>query len=784
MKKLLAGIVVCTALCGFSEVERQLDAAHASSMTLDINFSSGTGYLPTGSSVFEMEFTIVDMSGGGTLFFTRGLNRYYNPPWLYSLTYTADGRWDYDYNYDTPAEGEPGTVKAGHRYKIVAKPEGLWVDGVQVCSRTPATFNVGKRLWLFDSHNSEHQHIGPYANVRIHSFKAYEPDPEKDGELVPKLDMTPCLQTDGKLVLYDKVNEVAFGGSSRLSPAITVPAPNGIGDCDALTNAFAEVARIFKANGNGRLPEILLQPGYYDVSPYAMDSGSHILVKGGCGLTFAGLGATRADTVLDGGGEAKGNGLRTVKMSYYDNYNGTTMRNMTIIGGNMTSADNGGGVWGNAGLESYCYVLDCIISNNYAKGSNGNGGGGAYGVYARNCLFAENWTSGSGGGARSCSVLSNCTFLANRAGSGGGASSGTLRDCYFEGNHASIGGGLHLGVAYHCTFVSNRTDVSSNVIRGGGQYQGSAYDCTFIGNFSSGEGGGTYGTANVRCKFIGNTGTNLGGGTSAGSSTDCFYTQNVVTGGYGGGGGAYGGVLTNCVFTANSDKKSASHYGAAVHNSTLVDCVITNETALRRIVCQSNLTRCRIADCKKSSSNDTYNFCLIGDYDNNGTHRKAVNCVIEDCACRNSKDRVARAATLVNCTIRNVTGLSNGALDTTCQNVVNTIVADCAPHDIGAANCPTMTNCVYRTVSGELTEEQAVGCWQVSNVKWAKDGPYLCDIRASSKAFNGGYWDDDIAALVGETDCAGRPRVMFGKIDIGALECQDDTLPGLMLLFR
>ncbi len=95
-----------------------------------------------------------------------------------------------------------------------------------------------------------------------------------------------------------------------------------------------------------------------------------------------------------------------------------------------------------------------------------------------------------------------------------------------------------------------------------------------------------------------------------------------------------------------------------------------------------------------------------------------------------------------------------------------------------------MTNCLYRTVSGELTEDQAVGCWQVSNVKWAKDGPYLCDIRASSKAFNRGFEDADTLALVGETDQAGRPRRMFGRLDIGALECQDDTLPGLMLLFR
>ena len=92
-----------------------------------------------------------------------------------------------------------------------------------------------------------------------------------------------------------------------------------------------------------------------------------------------------------------------------------------------------------------------------------------------------------------------------------------------------------------------------------------------------------------------------------------------------------------------------------------------------------------------------------------------------------------------------------------------------------------MTNCLYRTASGEFAEGRLVDCVQGNpKFKSGDDLPHL-SIGCSSPAFNTGREDGWILDLVGDTDFAGNPRRLFGRIDIGALERQSDKLPGLRL---
>ena len=131
-----------------TDVDCELEAARVRGITVDVKIGDDSkGYIPGGASVFEMDVTIVSLTGGGTLFHSQ--EGVYDPIKIRALSYTAEGCWKYEYHKKAAILSEPGSVVAGRRYKLTAKPEGLWVDGEQVLSCEPAEFSVGKRLWLF-----------------------------------------------------------------------------------------------------------------------------------------------------------------------------------------------------------------------------------------------------------------------------------------------------------------------------------------------------------------------------------------------------------------------------------------------------------------------------------------------------------------------------------------------------------------------------------------------------------------------------------------------------------
>ena len=360
----------------------------------------------------------------------------------------------------------------------------------------------------------------------------------------------------------------------------------------------------------------------------------------------------------------------------------------------------------------------CIISNNYAKGSNGNGGGGIWGAgTVRNCLIVDN-RAANGGGCRSCT---------------------TIKDCIISNNYAS------------------------------GSY-----------------GGGISGNGTVRnCRIIGNIGKFYAGGQHGGVADNCLFQGNVCHkgGNYGTGGGLYGATGSNCVFTANTENNANDAYGSTAADCRLVGCVITNSTAWRSIFQACRLSNCYIADCSAKRSDSTYSFCVFGYNGDKGKVCTNVNCVVENISHSNAADRVGYAAAFVNCTIRNVKGKTNGPLATSCT-AVNTIISGCTPYDLVASTSPArLINCVYQTASGNFAEGQLVDCKQARSVRWDAANAVPCAIRANSPAYNAALQDDWVLSLVGDVDFAGQPRVKFGALDIGAVECQSDYVPGLMLMF-
>ena len=381
-----------------------------------------------------------------------------------------------------------------------------------------------------------------------------------------------------------------------------IPAPNGVGDVVALTNAFTELTITNTSN-----VKILLEPGVYDLSGIRVGTRNWHLTREKQmqnGL-IAGTGKSPGETVIKGGGANDRYGIFYIWNTHATK--ATVISNLTLTGG--YSRGNGGAVFGSYASYGCNLVLShCIISNNYAVGSNGGGGGGAIHVKARHCLFADNvcadWHGGGlafydmpSGGAWDC-TFSNNTCLAAKNGGGvyvyeKGASvnyGGAISNCTFIGNStAGNGGGVYAStsaenVQYRtmcvdCRFYGNSAAQGGGV---GALAQTIVTNCIFKGNTASGIGGGAWltgSTASCNCAFETNEAPK-GAGVYLNGSSWCAYgafTNNVAP--YGGGAYVSGNAsLDHCVFKGNGKSDATSgmtpNYGGGAYlaSGSVVGC--------------------------------------------------------------------------------------------------------------------------------------------------------------------------------------------------------------------
>lgn len=356
--------------------------------------------------------------------------------------------------------------------------------------------------------------------------------------------------------------------------------PDGRADADCLSPATAGTiaaayALASSAESAAAGDEIVLMPGEYDGSsagghfPLTIDK-KFLTVRSSSGLpettTVIGPGSAENLTAFNVSVQA---GAPIIKGISFTNFFNTTLNKAGILNGSSKAS---------ATLE--------------------------------NCLFLANkgnW------GTVSYGILKNCKFIANRGTQNSVTRFSNCYDCYFEGNeggYASVQGeeffncfytnnptgavhGNAATVVSNCTFIANRSSMGAGV-----NLAGSIYDSNFIANNATKDGAAIYGASSAyakvyRCQFYGNVAATGGSGTrfcnvydstfdsnsgiasfEGGEFFNCFYTNNSS--------GAINcsatAVISNCTFIANRARNGAGVRGAkAIYDCSFITNTITHD---------------------------------------------------------------------------------------------------------------------------------------------------------------------------------------------------------------
>ena len=431
-----------------------------------------------------------------------------------------------------------------------------------------------------------------------------------------------------------------------------------------------------------------------------------------------------------------------------------------------------------------------------------NLGGGMFNVSGSptitNCTFTKNLARDGGGMCNydySNPMLTNCTFRANLADRDGGGianiyhSSPTLTDCTFSGNSAKYGGGMYntrsSPMLTDCAFSGN--SASSN---GGGIsnwfYSGPILsNCTFSKN-SAGAGGGFFceyappppvaGIANGRiaenpdtpvfynngdgnitmanCVIVGNSpGDYTGGMDDFGSHpmlTNCTFTANLANMGSGGGiCSSYGNpTLLNCAFSGNSAKYDGGGMSNFSSNPTLTNCTFSGNCADSG----GGMYNTGGGLHGPSTSSPTLTNCTFaGNFAHNGTAL----------ACDAWAHWWSSNVKLVNCILWDG-GDEIWNNDESTITITYSDVHDGWPGEGNIDSVPLFVEPGYWVLRDEpniVVEPNDL------NAIWI-EGDY--HLLPGSPCVDAG--DPNYAAEPNETDLDGRPRVMGGRIDMGAYE--------------
>ena len=282
----------------------------------------------------------------------------------------------------------------------------------------------------------------------------------------------------------------------------------------------------------------------------------------------------------------------------------------------------------------------------------------------------------------------------------------------------------------------------------------------------------------VDCEFIENHADSGGGAYIASNTTkvrDCLFEKNRQAG-WASGAAVFVfassplALISNCVFNANFSQQSSR---TIISNAELVDCIITNHSIEGYVLAGCNMTRCYLAN--NTSAANGQNLDIATAYGLSAVSRTNVNCVIAFNNVKDGAHAITEGKTVVNCTYYGNTSTSSSGGMVRNGAAYNTLFAG---NSIGGVKTDVrgrqyLTNCVFSASSIAVDASGLSDCKLQPNFRFhptADGGEY--DIKGVSSVFNAGLLEDWMRPLLGARDFAGRERVKFDAVDIGALECQ------------
>ena len=425
---------------------------------------------------------------------------------------------------------------------------------------------------------------------------------------------------------------------------------------------------------------------------------------------------------------------------------GGVWRNCVIRNNTVRNKGAGDGEGTGGGIYN-ATLYDCVITNNTAGLSGGGIAGGVDGgknapTRAYNCLIGWNRAPYGGGAgvstsftARAYCQLFNCTVISNTASQmGGGAFRCTISNSVICTNHVSLAENNALdgtaaaggGVAY-CDVLDSTLTGNTCVNNGAGAARSSLTGCRITSNTATGNGGGAYNCPLVKDCVLGNNRSEYGGAGCVSYFENCVMTNNTANVE---GGATYNSTSRTCIVSWNLAQRYAHARGA--HYGDLV-CGNRNKDG---------------SQASGIGANETYD----------GEPLPVVNCTVWNNTYGNSN--VSRA-TLTNSVVWSVTEMGT-------HSAVNSFWRNGTVANQTGCISGTDKDPMFTAVDG--TQSGVAG----ASAPWAA---YM--LRAKSPCFNTGVL---LPGQVSETDVFGNPRVKYGMVDMGALECIQSL--GTYFLFR